>query len=124
MTDTNDQAQRILVVEDDPQVNNLFCKILRRKGYQVTEAGEGQQALKLYRQEPADVVLLDNMNVETVVEAVRLTAGRAVLEVSGGLDATNVAAYARTGVDFLSLGALTHSAGVVDLSMAFSSEED
>jgi nicotinate-nucleotide pyrophosphorylase (carboxylating) len=71
----------------------------------------------------ADVVLLDNMSVETVREAVQLAAGRAVLEVSGGLNAENVAAYARTGVDFLSLGALTHSASASDISLRLSEDK-
>ncbi len=65
----------------------------------------------------ADEVLLDNMSPEEVAEAVALTAGRARLEASGGLDLEVAAAYARAGVDFLAVGALTHSARVLDIGM-------
>jgi len=67
--------------------------------------------------EGADVVLLDNMSPAQVAEAVRLTAGRAALEVSGGVTLNTVAAYAATGVDRISVGALTHSAPALDIAM-------
>ena len=63
------------------------------------------------------VVLLDNMDVATVREAVSRAAGRAVLEVSGGVTLDTVAAYAATGVAVISVGALTTAAPWVDLSM-------
>lgn len=66
---------------------------------------------------PPDVVLLDNMPVETAAEAVRRTAGRTVLEVSGGVTLATVGAYAATGVDRISIGELTHSAPALDLSL-------
>jgi nicotinate-nucleotide pyrophosphorylase (carboxylating) len=61
--------------------------------------------------------LLDNMSVETIRRAVRRGAGRIVLEASGGLRPGNLRAVAETGVDFLSLGWLTHSAPAADLAM-------
>jgi nicotinate-nucleotide pyrophosphorylase (carboxylating) len=61
-------------------------------------------------------VLLDNMNVETMRQAVELTAGAAKLEASGNVSLANVRAVAETGVDFISIGALTHSARVFDVS--------
>ncbi len=61
--------------------------------------------------------LLDNMDVETMREAVRAAAGRIVLEASGGLRPGRLAEVAETGVDFLSLGWLTHSAPAADLAM-------
>ena len=64
-----------------------------------------------------DQVLLDNMDVATMAEAVRLTAGRARLEASGGLDLSRAREVAETGVDFLAVGALTHSAPVLDVAM-------
>jgi len=64
-----------------------------------------------------DRVLLDNMDVATLRAAVALTAGRVPLEASGGITLDNVAAVAETGVDFISVGALTHSAPALDLSM-------
>ena len=65
----------------------------------------------------ADQVLLDNMSTEVMAEAVRITAGRAVLEASGGLTVDRALEVARTGVDQLAVGALTHSAVVLDIAM-------
>jgi nicotinate-nucleotide pyrophosphorylase (carboxylating) len=64
-----------------------------------------------------DRILLDNMDDATMAEAVRLTAGRASLEASGGLTLARARAVAETGVDFISVGALTHSVTVFDLGM-------
>ncbi|MBO0707177.1 MAG: carboxylating nicotinate-nucleotide diphosphorylase [Candidatus Dormibacteraeota bacterium] len=66
---------------------------------------------------PPEVVLLDNMPVDTAAEAVRRVAGRTVLEVSGGVTLATVGAYAATGVDRISIGELTHSAPALDLSL-------
>ncbi|MDI6873101.1 carboxylating nicotinate-nucleotide diphosphorylase [Candidatus Solincola sp.] len=68
----------------------------------------------------ADVVMLDNLSVEEVREAVRRAAGRVKLEVSGGINLENVASYASTGVDFISVGALTHSAPALDIALELS----
>jgi len=62
-------------------------------------------------------ILLDNMTNEQMAEAVRRTAGRAKLEASGGVKLSTVAAIARTGVDAISSGALTHSQGSLDISL-------
>jgi len=64
-----------------------------------------------------DRIMLDNFDLEAMREAVRLTAGRVPLEASGGITLERVAAVAATGVDFISVGALTHSARALDLSM-------
>ncbi len=64
-----------------------------------------------------DLILLDNMDTETMAEAVRITAGRAELEASGRLTLERAREVGRTGVDFLSVGALTHSVTVFDLGM-------
>ena len=61
--------------------------------------------------------LLDNMDVDTLRDAVRVGKGRIVLEASGGLRPGNLEAAARTGVEFLSLGWLTHSAPAADIAM-------
>lgn len=65
----------------------------------------------------AEIILLDNMPVDTLAEAVRRIAGRAIVEASGGINLDNVRAVAATGVDVISIGALTHSAPAVDLHM-------
>jgi nicotinate-nucleotide pyrophosphorylase (carboxylating) len=62
-------------------------------------------------------ILLDNMSSETMAEAVRITDGRATLEASGGLTLERAREVALTGVDFISVGALTHSVKVFDLGM-------
>lgn len=65
-------------------------------------------------------ILLDNMSTETMAEAVAITAGRATLEASGGLTIERAREVAETGVDFISVGALTHSVVVFDLGMDLS----
>ncbi len=67
----------------------------------------------------AHAVLLDNMPPDRVVEAVRLVAARVTVEVSGGIKVADVPALARAGVDFISVGALTHSAPAADISLEF-----
>ena len=65
----------------------------------------------------ADSVLLDNMSVEEVRDAVERAGDRVLLEVSGGIDAATVRAYAETGVDVISVGAITHSAPTIDVAL-------
>lgn len=65
----------------------------------------------------ASLILLDNFSPEQMRAAVAHARGRARLEASGGIGLDNLADVARTGVDFISLGALTHSAGVLDFSL-------
>lgn len=67
----------------------------------------------------ADIILLDNMSLEQLREAVRLVGGRAKTEASGGVNLGTVRAIAETGVDFISVGALTHSARAVDIGLDF-----
>lgn len=68
----------------------------------------------------ADAVLLDNMTPDEVKEAVRIAKGKSILEASGGINLENVKVYASTGVEIISLGALTHSAPAVDISLEIS----
>jgi nicotinate-nucleotide pyrophosphorylase (carboxylating) len=65
----------------------------------------------------APQILLDNMSAEELKAAVERVAGRAILEASGGMTAATLGAAARSGVDFISVGALTHSAPALDLSL-------
>jgi nicotinate-nucleotide pyrophosphorylase (carboxylating) len=65
----------------------------------------------------ADIIMLDNMSVEAMQEAVEITAGRALLEASGGINEQTLAAVAAAGVDYISIGALTHSAPALDISL-------
>jgi nicotinate-nucleotide pyrophosphorylase (carboxylating) len=65
----------------------------------------------------ADVILLDNFDDATLPKAVALVAGRALIEVSGNVAVERVAVIAAAGVDVISIGAITHSAGAVDLGL-------
>jgi len=65
----------------------------------------------------ADVVMLDNMSVEDMREAVEVAKGMAIIEASGNITIERVRDIAETGVDLISVGALTHSAPAADISM-------
>lgn len=65
----------------------------------------------------ADIIMLDNMSLEEMREAVRIVRGRALLEASGGVTLDNVREIAATGVDFISVGALTHSVKAIDMHL-------
>lgn len=65
----------------------------------------------------ADVIMLDNMNCEQMAEAVKIIDGKATSEASGNITLENIAEVAKTGVDIISLGALTHSVKAFDISM-------
>lgn len=80
---------------------------------EVTNLDEVNEALE----GGADIILLDNMDPETVRRAVERIAGRAIIEASGGVTLENVAAFAEAGVDYISVGRLTHSAPALDISL-------
>ena len=67
----------------------------------------------------ADIVMFDNMTTAQMAECVRLVAGRAITEASGGVNLDSVRTIAETGVDWISVGALTHSAPALDLALDF-----
>lgn len=65
----------------------------------------------------ADIIMLDNMNVEQMEEAIAYIDRRAIVEASGNMTVENIAKYKTLAIDYISSGAITHSAGIVDLSM-------
>ena len=67
----------------------------------------------------ADIIMLDNMSPEQMRECVQMINGRAIVEASGGINLSNVRAVAETGVDWISIGALTHSAPAMNLALDF-----
>ncbi len=71
----------------------------------------------------AEVILLDNMSPEDMHRAVRLAAGRALLEASGGITLETIRTVAETGVDLISSGAITHSATALDISLEIRADE-
>lgn len=75
------------------------------------------EEVELALQAGADIILLDNMTLVQLSEAVRLIGGRALVEASGGVNLTTIRAIAETGVDIISVGALTHSVKAADISM-------
>ncbi len=82
---------------------------------EVTTLAETEEAMAA----GADIIMLDNMTVAEMAEAVRVVAGRALLEASGGVRLETVRKIAETGVDLISVGALTHSAPALDISLNF-----
>ena len=81
------------------------------------EADTLEQVNEFVKMEGVDVILLDNMAITEISEAVSLRRGKIKFEASGGINLDTVIQYAETGVDFISVGALTHSAVSVDLSL-------
>ena len=80
---------------------------------EVESVDEARQALEA----GADIIMLDNMAVEDMYQVVELSQGRALIEASGGITLDNVRAVAKSGVDLISVGALTHSPRALDLSL-------
>jgi nicotinate-nucleotide pyrophosphorylase (carboxylating) len=94
----------------------LSAHHLMRIECEVTTLAELEEALR----SKADVILLDNMDLETMRRAVAITQGRAVLEASGGVTLDRLRTIAETGVDLISMGALTHSAPTADIALEWS----
>lgn len=82
------------------------------------------EALATALAHPIDAVLLDNMDVAALRRAVEMVAGRALTEASGGVTLETVRGIAETGVDLVSVGALTHSAPILDLGLDFAPHPD
>lgn len=80
---------------------------------EVRSLGELEEALAA----GADVIMLDNMSPELMKQAVEITGGRALLEASGGITEETLRQVAQSGVDIISIGALTHSVKAFDISM-------
>ena len=91
-----------------------FAHPLIKIEVEVKNLGETEEALKA----GADMLLLDNMSDAQMAEAVRLVAGRVPTEASGNMSLERLPAIGRTGVDYVSMGALTHSAPAADISFA------
>jgi nicotinate-nucleotide pyrophosphorylase (carboxylating) len=65
-----------------------------------------------------DIVMLDNMNLKEMKEAVKIGKGKVILEASGGITEESLVEVAKTGVDIISMGALTHSVNAMDISLS------
>jgi len=80
---------------------------------EVENLSQLQEALEM----KVDIIMLDNMNLDTMREAVKIVKGKALIEASGGITLEKVKEIAQTGVDLISIGALTHSVKSLDISM-------
>jgi nicotinate-nucleotide pyrophosphorylase (carboxylating) len=80
---------------------------------EVTNLAEVKEAL----QAEADIILLDNMDLCDMQKAVQMVAGKACIEASGGVEMDKLEKIAEAGVDYISMGALTHSARAMDISL-------
>lgn len=90
-----------------------YAPFVRKIEVETETLGQVQEALEA----GADIIMLDNMDRETMRQAVQMCRGRALTECSGNMTAENIAFIADIGVDFVSSGALTHSAPILDLSL-------
>lgn len=93
---------------------------LAKKGHHLTKIEVEVDTLKGLRaaiEAEADVIMLDNMSVPDIKEGVNIAGGKVILEASGGITLNNVRQVAETGVDLISIGALTHSAAAADISL-------
>jgi len=112
-----------LVALRDEQPSAIAAAVARaRKNYPNLKVEVEADNLDQVRQAldaGADIILLDNMPLENLRAAVNLVRGAAKLEASGGVNLNTVRSIAETGVDFISVGAITHSARAVDLALDF-----
>jgi len=100
------------VKEAIDRIRNRISHLLKIE-IEVSNLSQVQEALDA----GADVIMLDNMDIPQIKAAVKIINGKAQVEVSGGVTKENLIGLANTGVDIISSGALTHSAGCVDISM-------
>lgn len=100
-------------------VDEAIRRVRRRIGHMVKIEVEVDtlDQLELALREDVDAILLDNMPLETLAEAVRITGKRAITEASGGVTIETAKAIASTGVDLISVGWITHSAPALDLAL-------
>jgi len=89
------------------------------KGVKIEVECDNVEQVQRAAEAGADIILLDNMTVDTMAECVKLVAGRAILEASGGVTLATVRKIAESGVDWISVGALTHSAPSMDIGLDF-----
>jgi len=116
---------QILIKDNHIQAVGSAAEAVRRARAQVADTLrieveiEDLADLELVIDAGADIVLLDNMPPDAIRRAVQVAAGRVLLEASGGITATTVRAVAESGVDLISVGALTHSAPALDVALDF-----
>lgn len=100
-------------------ITNAVSKLKSKLGHMTKIEVEVRnlEELKEAIEANVDVIMLDNMSPELMAEAVKITDGRALLEASGGITSDTIRAVAESGVDIISIGALTHSVKAFDISL-------
>lgn len=109
----------LAAVDGDIRIAVKRARAVAPLGIKVEVECDNLDQVKVALDAGADVIMLDNMDLRTMVEAVALIDGRAVTEASGGVTLDTVRAIAETGIDWISVGALTHSAPALDLALDF-----
>jgi nicotinate-nucleotide pyrophosphorylase (carboxylating) len=121
----NDLSQAVLIKDNHLAAvdGNIALAVTRareaRPGIRVEVECEDLDQVAAAVKAGADVILLDNMRLQQMREAVQIIGGRAVVEASGGVNLQTVCGIAETGVDWISVGALTHSPPALDLALDF-----
>ncbi len=102
-------------------IGNAVKKIRQAYGttYKVEVEATNPDEVKEALESNADIIMLDNMDVDSMRKAVEIVAGKALIEISGNVDEGRIAALKPLKVDYISIGALTHSVKAFDLSMKF-----
>ncbi len=111
----------VLVKDNHIKVAGSVAEALRRAkhagGAKVEVEAESLEEVNEAMSLGCDIIMLDNMSVDDIRKSVELIGGRAKIEVSGGITLGNVREVARSGVDFISVGVITHSSGWLDMSL-------
>jgi nicotinate-nucleotide pyrophosphorylase (carboxylating) len=103
----------------NPVAAAVRCARERAPGLKVEVEADTLEQVDQALEAGADIILLDNMTLEQLARAVSRARGKALTEASGGVNIDTVRAIAETGVNFISVGALTHSAPAADLALDF-----
>lgn len=100
-------------------IKEAVAQVRRRVGHttKIEVEVESLEQLNEALDSRADIIMLDNMSVEMMKEAVKLAHGKAIVEASGGIDEENIVEVAKTGVDYISIGGITHSVKSLDISL-------
>jgi len=109
----------LAAVDGDVAVAVRRARDLAPAGTKVEVECESEAQVKAALDARVDIIMLDNMSPSQMTECVRLVNGRATTEASGGVNLETVRRIAETGVDWISVGALTHSAPALDLALDF-----
>jgi nicotinate-nucleotide pyrophosphorylase (carboxylating) len=112
-----------LAVLQNEKPNPVAAAVRRARercaGFRIEVEADTLEQVEQALEAGADILLLDNMNLVQMRVAVQLAKGRADIEASGGVNLANVRQIAETGVDYISIGAITHSARAVDIALDF-----